>query len=426
MANFIANAWGDVCGKDTFAKFTVSCYATARLFSMVENLDTEFETSLFAPEIEVASPGRINLIGEHTDYNKGFVFPAAIDRQIVFGIRENGSSSRCRVYSSDLGKWLHFDLNSVEPSSVEWENYILGVVSGIQKAQRHIRGFDCIIKSDLPIGAGLSSSAAMECGLAFGLDALFDLRLSRIEMALLCQEAEHAYAGTQCGIMDQYASLMGQPGKALLLDCRSTTHEVVTVDLTPYQLVLLNTKVSHNLASGEYNKRRADCFEGVDLLNRKESMQLESLRDLSLEKLRENRSQLPDRIFERCEYVLMENQRVLQARTALENKDLSKFGQLLYDSHEGLRHKYEVSCPELDFLVDFSRDKPYVLGSRMVGGGFGGCTLNLIHEDSVSSYQDEVSRAYMDRFDIKLVAIPVHLATGTHLITDAPAIDKPV
>lgn len=407
-----------LCHLDTFANFTGSCVSIARFFYMLKKLKPEFEPGNFLPQLKVASPGRINLIGEHTDYNNGFVFPAAIDRQIVFSIRKNGSPSECRVFSSDFGKWMRFDLNSIEPGGEEWENYILGVVFGIQQTGGRLSGFDCIVKSDLPIGAGLSSSAAMECGLAFGLNRLFDLRLSRIEMALLCQRAEQTYVGTQCGIMDQYASLMGQKDKALLLDCQTISHELVPVELHPFQLLLLNTKVSHNLASGEYNKRRGDCFAGVELLNRKAGMALRTLRDLSLEELEKNQSILPPRIFQRCNYVLKENERVLQARKALEVADLKRFGQLLYLSHDGLQHEYEVSCPELDFLVDFSRADPHVLGSRMMGGGFGGCTLNLVHEDHMQSYADQVSSAYFESFDIKLEAIPVHPAQGTHIIRE--------
>ena len=382
---------------------------------------TFFKPQDFLPEVVIASPGRINLIGEHTDYNNGFVFPAAIDRQITFSLRKNDSSCDCRVYSADFDKWLYFDLDKIERSTEEWENFILGVVAEIQDLdtarQGVLKGFDCVIRSDLPVGAGLSSSAAMECGLAFGLNALFDLQLSRLDMAFLSQRAEHNFVGTQCGIMDQYASLMGQAGKALLLDCQSVTHEEVPVNLNPYQLVLINTRVSHNLASGEYNKRRKDCFDGVDLLNQKGGLRLKTLRDLTPGQLLQNRGILPKRIYRRCHFVIQENDRVLEARRALKKGDLIGFGRLLYASHEGLRHEYEVSCPELDFLVDFSRNRPEVLGSRMMGGGFGGCTLNLVLRDKRSEYLEEVSRAYAQRFGFDPEVISVDLASGTRLLS---------
>ena len=372
----------------------------------------------FEPEIQVSSPGRINLIGEHTDYNNGFVFPAAIDKQIVFSLKRNGNLTACKVYSADFDKLLEFDLNSVGPSAEEWENYLLGVIHEIQKLDKKLRGFDCVLTSDLPIGAGVSSSAAMECGLAFGLNELFDLGLSKRDIVFLSQRAEHNFVGTRCGIMDQYASVMSKEGHALLLDCQSVTHRCIPIDLSPYTLLLLNTRVSHNLASGEYNSRRADCFEGVELLNQKTGMKLSTLRDLSLEELKAHRDLLPPLIYRRCLYVLQENQRVLNAAKALSDNDLDKFGLLLYESHEGLQREYQVSCDELDFLVDFSRDKTYVLGARMMGGGFGGCTLNLVRYDHLQDYITEASQAYKARFDIELQAIPVSPAPGTHLLNN--------
>lgn len=376
----------------------------------------ESDFAQFEAGISVFSPGRINLIGEHTDYNEGFVFPAAIDRGIRFDLRQNGSAESCEVYSSDFDRRLRFDLRRVLRSEAEWENYVLGVVNELLILGKRLQGFDCVIRSDLPIGAGLSSSAAMECGLAYGLNRLFGLGLTELEIVHLGQRAEHNFVGTQCGIMDQYASVLGREGHALLLDCRSVTHRYVPIDLEPFTLLLLNTRVSHNLASGEYNLRRADCYEGVRLLNEKAGLGLESLRDLTPEQLEKHHNVLPSRIAKRCAYVLAENARVQETSLALEHKDLPAFGQLLYASHEGLKNEYEVSCEELDFLVDFSRDKEYVLGSRMMGGGFGGCTLNLLRKDRVEEYTRQVSEAYGQRFGIDPEPISVHPAQGTHLI----------
>ena len=379
----------------------------------MNKLKARFEN--FDPQLKIASPGRINLIGEHTDYNQGFVFPAAIDKQIIYSIKENGSENECVVYSSDFDKILQVDLNDVKPSDQEWENYILGVIYEIQKKNIKLRGFDCIIESDLPIGAGVSSSAAMECGLAFALNRLFDLELTKLDIVLLSQQAEHNFVGTKCGIMDQYASVMSMEGHAILLDCKNISHEYIPIELDPYTLLLLNTNVSHNLATGEYNTRRAECFEGVALLQ-KAGLEIDSLRDLNEETLVENKSLLPEQVYRRCHYVVKENERVLKASHALRNNNLQEFGSLLYQSHDGLQNEYEVSCDELDFLVEFSKNKPYVLGSRMMGGGFGGCTLNLVHKDQIDRYIDEVKAAYQKKFGIETDPIPVSPTRGTHLI----------
>jgi len=372
----------------------------------------------FHPEITVAAPGRINLIGEHTDYNMGFVFPAAIDKRIEFKICRNGYDKQCNVYSVDFKKLLSFDLSEVKPSREEWENYVLGVVFEIQELGHQLSGFDCQLESNLPIGAGISSSAAMECGLTFALNSLFDLGMSDMDIILLSQRAEHNFVGTQCGIMDQFASVMGQPNQAILLDCRNITHEMIPLNLEPYSLLLLNTNVSHSLASSEYNLRRSECEQGVEILL-KSGMNVESLRDVSQEDLFTHQNILPPVIFRRCLYVVRENQRVLRAANALKRESLEYFGELMYQSHEGLQHEYEVSCKELDFLVDFSRKTPHVLGSRMMGGGFGGCTINLIHQDHLKSYTDEVSAAYKQEFGIEVDPILVRPSRGTYFKSDS-------
>ena len=370
----------------------------------------------FQPEITVAAPGRINLIGEHTDYNMGFVFPAAIDRRIEFRMRRNGSEYDCQVYSVEFDKLLSFKLSEVRPSQEEWENYILGVVHEIQKLGHTLHGFTCQLSSNLPIGAGVSSSAAMECGLAFALNSLFNLGLSKMEIILLSQRAEHNFVGTQCGIMDQYASVMGQPNQAILLDCRNITHEMIPLNLENHSLLLLNTNVSHSLASSEYNLRRSECEQGVEILS-KAGMKVESLRDVSEEDLAAHQNILPPVILKRCLYVVRENQRVLLAAKALKGESLEHFGELMYQSHEGLQLEYEVSCKELDFLVDFSRKTPHVLGARMMGGGFGGCTINLVHQESKNHFVDEIKKAYTQEFHLELDPIWVHPSQGTSVIS---------
>jgi galactokinase len=375
-------------------------------------MNKEVTSEGFKPELIIAAPGRINLIGEHTDYNMGFVFPAAIDRRIEFGIRRNGSEQECNVYSVDFDKLLSFNLKEVEPSQEEWENYILGVVFEIQKLGHLLHGFDCQLQSNLPIGAGISSSAAMECGLAFALNSLFDLGLSKMDIILLSQRAEHNYVGTQCGIMDQYASVMGQPNQAILLDCRNVTHQMIPLHLEPYTLLLLNTNVSHNLASSEYNLRRSECEQGVQIL-KKSGLKIDSLRDVSEGDLIENKHAMSSTIFKRCLYVVTENQRVRHAASALKKNHLEEFGKLMYQSHAGLKNEYEVSCPELDFLVDYAQNSPHVIGCRMMGGGFGGCTINLILNEYVDSYVEEVKKAYNQEFGIELDPIQVNPSRGT-------------
>lgn len=369
----------------------------------------------FSPTIRIKSPGRINLIGEHTDYNDGFVFPAAIDKAITFEFRKNHSKKICRIFSKDFDKYFEFELDKIEKSNESWENYLVGVVEGIQQKSNKLRGFDCIIYSDLPIGAGISSSAAMECGFGFGLNELFNLNLTKLDIIKIGQAAEHNFVGTQCGIMDQYASIMGKKNHAILLDCQSISHEYIPIELGDFSLLLLNTNVAHSLASSEYNTRRKECFEGVEIM-KKYFPEAKTLRDLSLEDLNKYKSEFSKTVFDRCSYVLEENDRVLNAATALKENNLKAFGEHLYNSHKGLKNKYMVSCEELDFLVDFAQTKPYILGSRMMGGGFGGCTINLIHRDFTDAYIEEISKKYQETFNLELGIIKVHPSEGTSII----------
>ena len=366
----------------------------------------------FKPSIKVASPGRINLIGEHTDYNNGFVMPTAIDKKIYFEFKENGTDSTCRVYSATYNAYLEFDLNELSISEKSWENYVLGVTNEIKVLGKSLKGFDCIIKSDLSTGAGISSSAALECGFASGLNALFDLGLSKVEITQLSQKAEHNFVGNKCGIMDQYASVMSKQDHIILLDCESLHAEYIPADFKSCKLLLLNTNVSHNLADSEYNTRRQECEAAVEVIQKKYP-EVKSLRDVNLEMLEEFKSQLEGKQYQRARYVIEENERVINATTAIKAGELNKFGGLMYGSHDGLQYNYEVSCPELDFLVEFSRDKDYIYGSRMMGGGFGGCTINLIEADKIDEYVAEAADAYFKKFDIKLDTIAVSPSEGT-------------
>jgi len=366
-------------------------------------------------ELIVKSPGRINLIGEHTDYNMGYVMPTAIEKNITFKFRKNQKKKIARVYSSDYGAEAIIDLNKIVPSSLEWENYILGVLHEISLLSDMVEGFECSLKSNLPSGSGLSSSAALECGFAFGLNELFNLGLTKLDIIKLSQRAEHNYVGTQCGIMDQFASVMSEMGNVLLLDCRSLDFVQIPIQLHPYKIIMLNTKVSHNLATSEYNTRKRECEEGVAILNQMYP-KVNTLREVTPMMLESCKAKMGDTIFKRCSFVIAENKRVLETADALKNNDIHKVGQLLYQAHEGIKNLYKVSCVESDFLVEFSKKNPAVLGARQTGGGFGGCTLNIVHEDEVENFVKDASELYFQEFEIELEAFGVAPSNGTRII----------
>lgn len=378
---------------------------------MTDSIHKGFVDS-FKTELKIASPGRINLIGEHTDYNKGFVLPTAIDKHIIFQFQKNDTTDTCNVYSATFDKMLSFNLNEVAPSDKEWENYILGVVSQIQLRGKKMTGFDCIIESYLPMGSGISSSAALECGLAFGLNQIFNLGLEKIDLVKIGQKAEHTYVGTQCGIMDQFASVMSQSGHVILLDCDSIEHQMIPADFGDYQVLLLNTNVSHNLADSAYNTRVAECGSVVEAIA-KANPQVSSLREATFDMLNAVKEEISPIAFKRATYVLEENERVEKAVAALKAKDLTTFGTLMYGSHDGLQNDYEVSCDELDFLAAFSKNYDQVLGARMMGGGFGGCTINLIHKDGVAEFVTDATKAYKEKFNIDLTSFTAVPSQGT-------------
>jgi galactokinase len=368
----------------------------------------------FEPEITIASPGRINFIGEHTDYNMGYVLPTAIENKIVFKLAKNNSENIANVYSVGYDGFA-LDLNNINRSNTEWENYVLGVLSEISKLTDRVKGFDCTIESNLPLGSGLSSSAAMECGLAFGLNELFDLGLSKLTIVELSQRAEHGYVGTQCGIMDQFASVMSKAGNVILLDCQSLEYQHIPIDLRPYKIIMLNTKVSHNLASSEYNTRKQECEEGVALIKRT-NPSISSLRDVTREMIEASKHVMTQTVYNRCSFIIDENKRVLEMVKALKEKDLETVGSILYEAHDGISRLYEVSCSESDFLVDFSKGYSDVLGARQTGGGFGGCTLNLVHEDIVDIFKKEAAIAYKSEFNVDLEAFEVKPSGGTAIV----------
>ncbi len=378
---------------------------------MMNNIQRKFK-ELFGGQAAVyASPGRVNLIGEHTDYNEGFVLPGAIDKAMFLAIRPNGGK-QVNVFSIDYDEMVTF-LPSKEKLPEHWANYILGVVMELKETGAETGGFDSVFGGDIPLGAGLSSSAALESVFAFALNDLFGLGKSRAELARIGQLAEHHYAGVRCGIMDQFASLQGQAGKLIKLDCRSLEFERIPFDpqAAGYRLVLIDTMVKHSLASSEYNVRRQQCEAGVAVVRQKHPSVI-SLRDISPEMLDESKSLMEPIVFQRCQYVIEENIRLLRACDALRHNDLPTFGQMMTGSHEGLRHKFEVSCVELDFLADLAARTPGMLGARMMGGGFGGCTINLVSTAAHDAFIEEATGNFEKQFGLKPKVYDVVISEG--------------
>ncbi|MCC3156188.1 galactokinase [Hymenobacter sp. 15J16-1T3B] len=358
----------------------------------------------------VRAPGRVNLIGEHTDYNLGYVLPAAIDKEIYFAVGLN-SGSEIRLVSHDLNDCCTIAVDQLHRTDTQWANYLLGVAAQLQKRGVVLAGFDCVFGGNVPVGAGMSSSAAVECGLAFALDQLLGTRLDKMTLAHVAQKAEHEYAGVMCGLMDQFASLFGRPSQVVRLDCRSLDYEYFPFDTDACRIVLCNSGVKHSLASSEYNKRREECERGVHLLQQHHP-EVKSLRDATLAQLEQHRAEFDEVTYRRCRYVVEENQRVLDACAALQRHDLAGFGQLMHASHAGLRDDYEVSCLELDVLEEAARGLPGVYGARMMGGGFGGCTINLVAPEQVEPFIREVGRAYQQRFGRELETYQTSIVNG--------------
>ncbi len=344
----------------------------------------------------VSAPGRVNLIGEHTDYNQGFVLPGAIDKKMYIAISPNGTDT-INVYANEFKEEHSFRADTISQST-GWRNYILGVTFYIQEqTNRLLPGVDVVIDGDVPVGGGMSSSAALCSGYGFALNEIFSLGLTRLDLVYIGQKTEHHFVGAMVGIMDQFASLHGKAGHLIKLDCRSKEYEYIPFHFPEYKIVMINTMVRHSLGSSEYNVRRQQCEEGVSILQ-KHYPQIQSLRDLNLDQLQKHRSELPELVFRRCKYVIEEIQRLLKGCEILENGDIKSFGKLMYRTHEGLSSEYEVSCEELDFLVREAKQFDSIAGSRMMGGGFGGCTINLVESGSVDAIAHTIGENYQNRF----------------------------
>ncbi|MEJ5316974.1 MAG: galactokinase [Tenuifilum sp.] len=359
---------------------------------MVERIVSTFKDRFGSDPLVFRAPGRVNLIGEHTDYNNGFVMPAAINRYAYFAIKPNGLGLY-RFHAADFRRDYTTPVYKIEPSNTHWANYLLGVIAQMVAEGKDIPGFDCVFGGDVPIGAGMSSSAAIESGLAFALNHIYGLGFTRMQLAQIAQRAEHEYAGVKCGIMDQFASLHGKQNHVLQLDCRSLEFEPFELNMDNHSIILVNTGVKHSLASSEYNKRRQECQAGVDIL-KKYNNSIQSLRDVTINDLNNHKREFSSKVWERCLYVVEENQRVVNAGKALTQKDFESFGKLMYQSHYGLRDMYEVSCPELDKLVELTEKLDYVVGSRMMGGGFGGCTINVVKNAHIDEFTKCVKENY--------------------------------
>ena len=355
------------------------------------------------------SPGRINLIGEHTDYNGAFVFPGAIDKAMVAEIRPNGTD-RVRAFALDLDESAEFGLKEEDAPSQSWARYIFGVCREIQKRGGKIAGFDTVFAGDVPLGAGMSSSAALESTFAFALDDLFSLGLSKWDMAKIGQATEHNYCGVKCGIMDQFASVFGKAGKLLRLDCKSFEYEEHPFDPKGYRLLLVDSCVKHELASSAYNKRRESCERVVATLA-KRYPEIKFLRDASFAQLEEVKDEVSEEDYKRAAYVIGEVERVLAVCEALDKGDYATVGEKMYETHHGMSKLYEVSCEELDFLNDLAREFG-VTGSRVMGGGFGGCTINLLKEELHDSFIAAVKKRYEAKYGIQPKFYDVVISDG--------------
>ena len=371
---------------------------TISYVSTADSLAERFEQAFGAKPRIFRAPGRVNLIGEHTDYNDGFVMPSAIGfyTWIAASPRPDGI---LHARSEDFQETIDLSLQELAgPPRKHWSDFVRGVAAVLQSRGYRFGGANLIIEGQVPMGAGLSSSASLEVAIALALLSASPSNAAPLELAKMCQRAEHEYVGTRCGMMDQFIAVFGQVDHALMLDCRSLQAESLVIP-HDVRLVICNSMVKHVLASGEYNRRRADCETGVGIL-KKSLPQVTALRDVSPQQLESHRQELPDVVYRRCRHVTTENQRVLDAAGALRSGDLAAFGRHMYESHRSLRDDYEVSCKELDLLVEIASECKGVYGSRMTGGGFGGCTITLVHSNDANEFQQNLSKRYKEATSI--------------------------
>jgi len=380
---------------------------------LIEQTSAHFEKIFQSkPENIFLSPGRINIIGEHVDYNDGFVLPAAINKYICFAVSKN-TTPECTIVAKDLNETYHFDLNDdLKPTNKMWVNYILGVLHQLKEKGAKMHGINIVFSSTIPMGAGLSSSAALECGIGYLMSKLFDLGLTKEEIALIGQKSEHTFVGVNCGIMDQFASVFGKKNKVIKLDCNTLEYEYHKADFKKYSLLLLDSNVKHSHLTSGYNDRRNEVEQGLAII-KQHFPEVKTFRNCTENMILELKEQLGETIFKRCHFVVKEIQRVQDAVNAIEQSNFKKLGKLMTETHYGLSKEYEVSCDEIDFLVNAVQNEKAVLGARMMGGGFGGCSINLVEKGSENELIQKISQLYQNQFGIELKSYKVKISKGT-------------
>lgn len=380
---------------------------------LIQNTSEHFEKSFQnKPEHIFLSPGRINIIGEHVDYNDGFVLPAAINKYVCIAISANKNSD-CKIIAKDLNEVFEFNLkDTLVPNQTMWINYILGVLQQLKEQKQFDNGFNAVFSSSVPIGSGLSSSAAVECGFAYAFNKMFDLGLTKEEIALIGQKSEHTFVGVNCGIMDQFASVFGKKDKVIKLDCNTLAYEYHKADFKKYSLLLLDSNVKHTHLTSGYNDRRNEVEQGLAII-KSHFPEVKTFRNCTEEMVNALKKELGEIVYKRCHFVVKEIQRVQDAVDALENSDFNRLGSLMTETHHGLSKEYEVSCEELDFLVDAVANETSVLGARMMGGGFGGCSINLVEKGSEKELIEKISAQYRSKFGIDLKSYKVKISKGT-------------
>jgi len=383
---------------------------------MKEKITKKYKTLYQSEPLLLKAPGRINLIGEHTDYNLGFVLPAAVDKAIYFAMGRNESDDQINIHALNFDNEIQFEATDETLTAEQsWAKYFHAIIQILQEKNYEPKGINCVFGGDIPVGAGMSSSAALCCGFIFGLSELFDWKISREDIALIAQAAEHRI-GLNCGLMDQYAVLFGKENQVFRLDCKDLKYNHFSMQLADYQLVLINSKIEHQLAvDSKYNKRREAC-EAVVAAIAKDHSTVKSLRDVNMETLEAYAEKLDAKHYERARFVIEENQRVQDTIKALEEGDLLEVGMLLYMSHDGLSRGYEVSTSGMDLLVSLTKQEKSILGARMMGGGFGGCTINLIHNEHVTEVTDKILTAYHEETGIKGEVYAVNIGDGVRVL----------
>ncbi len=382
--------------------------------TLVTTTTTFFEKTFGTiPQKIISSPGRINIIGEHIDYNDGYVLPAAIDKVICFAF-EKTNAATSTIVAIDLGESFEIDVTQTPNlSDAIWTNYFRGVVQQLQNKGIVVGNFNCVFSSSIPVGSGLSSSAALECGFLFGLNELYDLNIKPVDIALMGQSAEH-WVGINCGIMDQFSSVMGKENQVVKIDCRTLEYEYHKADFSEYSLLLFDSNVKHSLFSSAYNQRRQECEQGLTIL-RTHFPEITSFREATESQILSIKDKMTEDVFKRCYYAIKEIKRVTLACEALDRGDIIALGELMFETHQGLSEEYEVSCAELDMIVDTLKKEPAVVGSRLMGGGFGGCTINLIKKGQEKTIRTKLTKLYQDIFGIELKTYEVAIANGTSL-----------